>query len=65
MKITWCKFEKVELWQQWAEQIIFLSDFDSDYGYDKRSWKSDSDEGKDTNLNRKKPYLSGQLYVKN
>ena len=27
--------------------------------------KSDSNEGKDASLNRKKPYLSGQLHAKN
>ena len=31
----------------------------SDYNYDERSQKSDSNEGKGASLNRKKPYLSG------
>ena len=57
-KITWCKFEKVG-WQQWQEQT------DSDYRYDERSWKRDSNEGNGASLNRKKPCLSGQLHAKN
>ena len=46
-------------WQQSQEQT------DSDYRYDERSWKSDSNKGKGASLNRKKPYSSGQLYAKN
>ena len=45
--------------------IIFLSDCDSDYRCDERSWKSDSNEGKDASFDRKKPYSSGHLYLKN
>ena len=42
---------------------VFLSDCDCDYKCDERSWKSDSNEGKDASLNRKKPYSSGQFSV--
>ena len=63
---TQCKFEKNEWWQ-WQEQTIVLSDCDSEYRCDERSrsWKSDCKEGMDATLNRKNPYLSGNLYMKN
>ena len=38
-----------------------FNDCDSDYRCDERSWKSDSNEGKDASWNRKKPYSSGQF----
>ena len=55
--LMWCKFEKFN----GNNDRSTLSDCDSDYKCNERSWESGSNKGKDTSLNRENSYSYSQL----